>query len=65
MPLVLTPEVYAAWMAPGRGGAESLMEILSSWSVTEFAYYLVSKHVNSVWNNEPGNIETVEVGLEP
>jgi len=61
MPVVLAPEAYEAWMEPGKGGVESLLDILSSWAVTEFAYYPVSKQVNAVRNNEPGNIKPVEV----
>jgi len=61
MPVVLTPEAYTAWMEPGKGGVESLLDILSSGVVTELDYYPVSKQVNAVRNNEPGNIEPVEV----
>jgi len=61
MPVVLSPEAYSAWMGPGKDGVESLLDILSSGAVTEFAYYPVSKQVNAVRNNEPRNIEPVEV----
>ena len=61
MPVVLAPEAYTEWMEPGKGGVESLLGILSSVAVTEFTYYPVSKQVNAVRNNEPGNIEPVEV----
>ncbi len=63
MPVILAPEVYAAWVETGKGGTESVLEILSSGAVTEFAYYPVSKQVNAVRNNGPGNIEPVEVTL--
>jgi len=63
MPVVLAPEAYAAWMEPGKDEVESLLDILSSGAVTEFAYYPVSKRVNAVRNNEPGNIKPVEVGI--
>ena len=59
--VVLAPEAYTAWMATGKGGAESLLDILSSGAVTDFTFYPVSKQVNSVGNNEPGNIEPVEL----
>jgi len=63
MPIVLSWEAHAAWKEPGKGGVESLLDILSSVAVTEFAYYPVSKQVNAVRNNEPRNIEPVEVEL--
>jgi len=63
MPVVLAPGAYAAWMEPGKDGVESLLDILSWGSVTDFTSYPVSKQVNAVRNNEPGNIEPVEVEL--
>ena len=62
MPVALAPEVYDAWMEPGKDGVESLLDILSWGAVTEFTFYPVSKQVNTVRNNDPGNIEAVEVG---
>ena len=61
MPVVLAPEAYSAWMGPGKGGIESLVDILSSGAVTELTYYPVSKRVNAVRNNGPGNIESVDL----
>jgi len=61
MPVVLVPEAYEAWMGPGKGEGESLLDILSSGVVTDFTFYPVSKRVNAVRNNEPGNIEPVDL----
>lgn len=63
MPVVLQPDSYKAWMDHDGYKIESLQEILSRNSVTEFAFYPVSKNVNAVRNNEPGNIEPVEVEM--
>ena len=64
MPVVLAPEAYTAWMETGKDEVESLLDILSSGAVTDFTFYLVSKRVNAVRNNGPGNIEAVEVGVK-
>jgi len=61
MPVVLAPKAYDAWMGPGKDEVESLLNILSWGSVADFSFYPVSKHVNSVQNNEPGNIEPVDL----
>jgi len=60
IPVVLAPEAYTAWMEPGKNGVESLQELLSWGSVTDFTFYPVSKQVNAVRNNGPENIEPVE-----
>lgn len=63
MPVVLQPDAYDSWMDHDGYKTESLQETLSRKAVSEFAFYPVSKKVNAVRNNEPGNIEPVEVEL--
>lgn len=61
MPVVLQPDAYYSWMDHNEYKIESLQDLLSRKSVTEFAFYPVSKKVNAIRNNEPENIEPVEL----
>ena len=63
MPVALAPEAYDAWLDHEDQEISHLQEVLSRSAITEFAFYPVSKQVNTVRNNEPGNIEPVEVEL--
>ncbi|MGM0454211.1 MAG: SOS response-associated peptidase [Thermodesulfobacteriota bacterium] len=63
MPVVLKPEAYDAWMDHDTPGTRQLQEMLSQSSITEFSFFPVSKQVNSVGNNDPGNIEPVEANV--
>lgn len=60
MPVILEPAAYRSWMDHDNLGTGQLQEILARNSVTEFTFYPVSKQINSVGNNQPGNIEPVE-----
>jgi len=62
MPVVLRPDAYDAWLNYDGQRVESLPEILSAWSVTEFRYYPVSKQVNRVGTNQPGTQGTPGFG---
>ena len=62
MPVALDSRAYGEWLDHESLKVSHLQEILSRSAITEFAFYPVSKQVNTVRNNEPCNIKPVEVG---
>jgi len=57
MPVILKPDAYDSWLSPDNQGVESLQKIIQNQIYTELTSTPVSKQVNSVKNNRPGNIQ--------
>ncbi len=60
MPVVLDSGAYVEWLDHENLEVSNLQEVLSQSAIMEFVFYPVSKQVNAVRNNGPGNIEPVE-----
>jgi putative SOS response-associated peptidase YedK len=60
MPVILKPQVYESWLDPENQNVAELGRLLKNEIVTELVSYPVSKHVNSVRNNDPSCIEPIE-----
>lgn len=59
MPVILKPEYYSAWLDAKQRNPETIQEILRKGIVTELSCRKVSMRVNSVRNNDAGNLEGV------
>ena len=57
MPVILPAENYAAWLDPGFGGKEALLDLLRPYPSEEMEAYPVSRRVNRPANNEPSVVE--------
>jgi putative SOS response-associated peptidase YedK len=57
MPIILPPRTYARWLDPAFQNVAELADMLQNEIVTELVSYPVSRHVNSVRNNDPSCIE--------
>ena len=60
MPVILKPHVYESWLDPENQNVAELGRLLKNEIVTELVSHPVSKHVNSVRNNDPSCIEPIE-----
>ena len=60
MPVILKPEAFYTWLDPDNRDINSLLEIIQRQIYTELINIPVSKQVNSVRNNSPENIQTIE-----
>jgi putative SOS response-associated peptidase YedK len=60
MPVILKPQVYESWLDPENQNVVELGRLLKNEIATELVSYPVSKHVNSVRNNDPSCIEPIE-----
>ena len=57
MPVILKPDAYDSWLSLDTQNVESLQKIIQNQIYTELTSTPVSKQVNSVKNNRPGNIQ--------
>lgn len=60
MPVILKPDAFDTWLDPNNRDVNSLLEIIQRQIYTELISIPVSKKVNSVNNNGPENIKTLE-----
>jgi putative SOS response-associated peptidase YedK len=60
MPVILKPDAFDAWLDPDNQDISSLSGIIQKQIYTELSSVPVSKHVNSVKNNSPENIQPLE-----
>ena len=60
MPVILKPDAFDTWLDPNNRDVNSLLEIIQRQVYTELISIPVSKKVNSVNNNGPENIKTIE-----
>lgn len=60
MPVIIMPEFYEKWLDTETKDSRELMAILQDGLVRDMKFYPVSKHVNSVKNNNPSCIQPVE-----
>jgi putative SOS response-associated peptidase YedK len=59
MPLILSPDRYAAWLDPQNNEPEFLRMLMQPISGSKMAYYPVSRRVNKPDNDDPSVIERV------
>lgn len=64
MPVILKPEVYAAWLDDENDDSSVLENIITTGFYTEFVSHPVSKQVNSVRNNDASNIRPTQMKLD-
>jgi putative SOS response-associated peptidase YedK len=57
MPVIVSPEKYAAWLDPDNQDAGELGDILQNWTISDLRSQPVSKQVNNARNNEAANIK--------
>ena len=62
MPVILPPDLYAAWMNPEEGDPENLLEMLQPYDPLLMRAYPVSQDVNAVRNK--GSHLIAPVGLD-
>ena len=62
MPAVLQPDTYFHWLDSENCGANEAIKILTEKTVTDFAFWPVSRQVNLVKFNSPANIEPIQGG---
>ena len=60
MPVILKPAVFNSWLNPSNQDANLLQEIIQNQIYTELKAIPVSKQVNSVKVNRPGNINPID-----
>lgn len=65
MPLVLTPDLWDAWLDPARTAPEAVRELLVPPPAGYFRAYPVSTDVSNVRNNGPELVEEIEAPTEP
>jgi putative SOS response-associated peptidase YedK len=61
MPVILKPGAFDSWLDPDNQDIDSLQDIIAKQFQTDLVSVPVSKKVNSVSNNKPGNIEPIEI----
>jgi len=59
MPVILIPDVHAAWLDTENRDPKRLNQIIEDGHVRKLKYFPVSKRVNSPLNNDPACIEAV------
>ena len=57
MPVILTPETYEAWLAPGFEEKEPFLDLLRPYPSDGMEVYPVSRRVNRPSNNEPSVVQ--------
>lgn len=57
MPVILRPEMHAAWLQPAGPDTDRLKQILSEGFFGQLTRHPVSRKVNSTRHNEPGCID--------
>ncbi len=62
MPVILRPDVHAAWLDPGNQNPAGLQEILQKGRIGALKGIRVSKRVNNPRTNDPACIEPVAEG---
>lgn len=60
MPVILKPEAFGPWLSRDSQDVVALLDIIHKQVYTELKSVPVSKQVNSIKNNRPGNIRAVE-----
>ena len=60
MPVILKPEAFGPWLSRDIQDVVALLDIIHKQVYTELKSVPVSKQVNSIKNNRPGNIRAVE-----
>ena len=60
MPVILQPDSFSTWPDPDNQDVDSIHDILQNQIFTELPSVPVSKKVNSVKNNRPDNIQSIE-----
>ena len=53
MPVILPPETYEEWLAPGEQAPDKLQQLLQPYTDEEMEAYAVSKFVNTPKNDSP------------
>ena len=64
MPVILKPEGFDPWLSRENQDVKSLQDIIQNQIYTELKSVPVSKQVNSVKVNRPGNIRSVDTHSE-
>ena len=59
MPVILRPEVHAAWLDSSVRDIARLKQILSEGLFTQLFNHPVSRQVNSIRNNDPACIDPI------
>jgi putative SOS response-associated peptidase YedK len=60
MPVILKPEAYGPWLSRENQDIRSLQDIIQNKACTELKSFPVSKQVNSVKHNRPGNVQPLK-----
>ena len=60
MPVILKPEAFEPWLDTNNQDAGALQKIIQTQIYTELVATPVSKQVNSLRNNRPENIKSIE-----
>jgi putative SOS response-associated peptidase YedK len=64
MPVILKPEAYGPWLSREKQDVQLLQSLLRDQVYTELNSFAVSKQINSVKVNSPGNIRPVDTHPE-
>jgi putative SOS response-associated peptidase YedK len=64
MPVILKPEAFGPWLSRGNQDVKSLLALIHDNVYTTLRSYPVSKQVNSVKVNRPGNIRPLDTRAE-
>jgi putative SOS response-associated peptidase YedK len=60
MPVILSPQGYAAWLDPALQDADRLTRLLESRILTELVHRPVSRRINAARHNEAANIRPLQ-----
>lgn len=60
MPVILSPEGYAAWLDPALQDADRLSRLLETQALTELLHRPVSRRINAVRHNDAANIRPLQ-----
>ena len=61
MPVILDPDQFDAWLNPDNGDAETLKAMLQPYPGEAMSYWPVDTMVNSPANDDPRNIQPVDI----
>jgi putative SOS response-associated peptidase YedK len=64
MPVILKPDAFAPWLSREKQDVRLLQSILRDQVYTELKSFAVSKQINSVKVNRPGNIRPMDTHPE-
>ncbi len=59
MPVILRPEMHAAWLVPSTRRPDQLKQILSEGFFSQLVHHPVSRQVNATRNNDPACIHPI------